>query len=265
MLHTFQFSLNNPDKNVGTVYLPTSDCLNIPVIIYCHGWGGSRQLNPSTNLLMQKVTSSRKAGFVTFDFFGCGETGGDYTQMTYSRWKDNLSDIVDWVTKQSWANKERIGFFAISSGTTAALRLAMECKGLAFIISVATCISTHIGMSTGGPGKIFADHIESLMNGGTAELFGVSFGIDFFKDTISNAPIMRMNDIKCPVFFLQGEADNPFRRSDAKMGFEFMQKTNQPAKYKEIKGGDHALDNRPEECVASVMNWLGEIAVIDSP
>lgn len=260
MAYTFDFRIDKGDKNTGTVYLPNESAKKLPVIIYCHGLGSDRQLNPSTKALFDKVLSG--AAIVTFDFYGGGETGGDFRQMTYTRWKNNLADILDWVYEQNWANKNKIGCFAFSSGTTAALRLAQEDNRLSFVISIATCISTNIGMGKGGPCKLLVDNLEGLLTGNTVEIFGVDYGIDYYIDTISNAPIYNMSKIKCPVYFLQGGSDNIYRRTDAKIGYELMQKNNLLSSYHEITNGNHELDNYPGECADKAINWLCEVGIL---
>lgn len=255
MPYSFDFTINSGDKNKGTVYLPNQNSTNQPTIVYCHGWKGDRQLEPSAKVLCEQAMLHNIA-FVTFDFFGCGETGGDYRNMTYKRWQNNLSDIIDWIQHQTWANPNKIGCFAISSGSTAALRLAQEDSCIQFIISVATCISTHIGMDVGGPGKQLVDYLEDLVAGKSAKLFGIDFGLDFYLDAVGNAPIHKMQEIKCPVYFLQGAADNIFRRTDARIGHEIMSKNNLPSHYYEISGGNHSLNNVPDECAFEVIKWL---------
>jgi alpha-beta hydrolase superfamily lysophospholipase len=254
---TYDFRLTTGDLNVGTVYLPDEDALNIPVVVYCHGWGGRRQLWTPTQALCD---NAMKAGIalVTFDFFGCGETGGDYKQMTHTRWKDNLSEIVSWVQSQSFSNNDKIGCYAFSSGSTVALRMAAEDQRLAFIISVGTCISTHFGMGSGGPARLLADNLDGLISGGTANIFGIDFGIEFFVDTISKAPIHSMYKIKCPVLFLQGTADNPFRCADAKMAYDLMtlDKSHGKTTYMPLEGGAHELDNMADEAMSIVFKWL---------
>ncbi len=254
---TFNFKLTTGDMNAGTVYLPSEDISNAPVIIYCHGWGGKRQLWTPTQMLCDKAMNEGVA-LVTFDFFGCGETGGDYSKMTYTRWKNNLSEVVSWVAAQSFSNRSKIGCYSFSSGTTVALRLAAEDERLSFIISVGTCISTHISMGSGGPAKLLADNLSRLLSGGTAKLFGIDFGIDFFVDTISNAPIHSLDKIVCPVLFLQGTADNPFRCADAKMGYDIITYDNRHSKSKYIsfEGGTHELDNVAGEAINTVFAWL---------
>ena len=254
---TYDFRLSTGDKNVGTVYLPQEGVANIPVIIYCHGWGGRRQLWTPTQALSDRAMKEGIA-LVTFDFYGCGDTGGDYSLMTYTRWKNNLSEIVSWVKSQPFSNKNKIGCYAFSSGTTAALRLAAEDKSIAFIVSVGTCISAHIGMGKGGPAKILADNLNGLLSGETAEIFGVNFGIDFYLDTVSKAPIHYMDKMGCPILFLQGTADNTFRCADAKMAYDLMTRNNPQAKaaYIPMEGGTHELDNMADEATRIAFEWL---------
>jgi pimeloyl-ACP methyl ester carboxylesterase len=254
-LYTFDFRLSAGDKNAGTVYLPSEDPVCLPVMIYCHGWGGSRKLWEPTEKLCERAMKENIA-FVAFDFFGCGETGGDSGKMTYGRWKDNLSDILNWIFKQTFTDKSRIGCYAFSSGSTAALRLSAEDERLSFVISVGTCLSTHIGMNGGGPAKLFAENYNYLSSGGTVKFFGADLGIDFYIDVLSKAPIHMMNKIKCPVLFLQGTADNVFRCADARMGYEIMKHAGLSAAYIELEGGSHGLDNMSDAAAGHVFNWL---------
>jgi pimeloyl-ACP methyl ester carboxylesterase len=254
-MFSFNFKLESGDLNTGTVYLPNETTLNAPVIVYCHGWGGNRQIGSPIDKLCERAMKENIC-IVTFDFFGCGETGGDYSYMTYTRWMKNLSDVLSWVASQPFSNENKIGFFAISSGTTAALKLAAVDTRPAFIISIATCISTHFGMNTGGPSKLLAENLEKLTSGGTATIFGVDFGIDFYIDTVKNAPIYSMGKIKCPVLFLQGTADNTFRCADAKIAHDLMKYDNLNSTYIEIKDGNHSLDNMADIAIENTFNWI---------
>ncbi|NOY57777.1 MAG: hypothetical protein GXO75_02435 [Calditrichaeota bacterium] len=256
----YDFQLENGDKNVGTVYLPDFSDRELPVVIYCHGWRATRRLFPSAQMLCTSLLT-QPAAMVTFDFFGCGDTGGSPGEMSYGRWVSNLRYVFDWVAKQDWSDNKKIGCFSISSGTTVALRFAETSNDLAFVVSVATCLSVHMNMPN-GPGKVFIDNFDSLVNGGTADVFRVPLDIHFFKDFIGKAPIHNLQSITCPVFFLQGSADNIYRRTDAWIGHEVMQKNNLSSKYLEMPDGNHGLDNVSEQCAGEIIEWLREIHVL---
>src|SRR5665213_2122379 len=185
------FRLNANDKNIGDCYLPDLFTGKLPVIIYCHGWGASKKLDKAPLALSNAITDLNMA-MVSFDFFGAGETGGDFNQMSYGRWESNLADVFEWVSGQDWADSEKTGCFGISSGTTAALRFAEKSGKLAFVISVATCLGLYEGMHLGGPAKILVDNLDTLIRGDGAVFFENEFDINFFKDLISGAPIYNL-------------------------------------------------------------------------
>jgi len=63
----------------------------------------------------------KEIALVTFDYFGCGGTGGDYRQMTYRRWKENLACVITWVSGQPFADMNKLGCYGFSSGSTSLL------------------------------------------------------------------------------------------------------------------------------------------------
>lgn len=261
-MFTYDFKLSTGDLNVGTVYLPSKSANNLPVLIYCHGWGW-RRFEKERNLCYPSLQFCDRAigenmAFVIFDFFGCGETGGNYSDFTYSRWKSNLADVISWVESQPFADKRKIACYGTSSGSTAVLRLIAEDNRVCAAISNASCITHHFAMNEGGPAKRFAENAETLVNGGTFMAVGIDFGLDFYVDTISKAPMHTMDKIRCPVLFLQGQEDGIYRRLDALLGYELMMKAdcdNRTA-YIPIEGGNHDLDNMPETATDKVFEWL---------
>ena len=62
-MFSFDFQLTTGDKNIGTVYLPHEHATNLPVIIYCHGWGGSRYLGLTVAALREQMNCA----LVAFD------------------------------------------------------------------------------------------------------------------------------------------------------------------------------------------------------
>jgi uncharacterized protein len=257
------FQVPNGDRNVGTLYLPDSNDGACPVMILCHGWAGDRQHGAFRQALCSTLTD-RGMAVVSFDFFGCGDTGGEYTDMTYGRWARNLADVHTWAAQQPWADSTRIGCLGISSRSTAALRFAHQAADCAFAISVATCLGLYISMPN-SPARSYVQETEELLGGGQAPVFGMLFPLAFFRDFVEHAPIYDVHEIACPVLFLQGSEDNPFRRSDAWLGYQLRHRAGTPVEYVEVEGGDHGLGARAEESTAIVVSWLQGIHVLPRP
>jgi dipeptidyl aminopeptidase/acylaminoacyl peptidase len=181
--------------------------------------------------------------------------------MTYGRWTENLAAVHGWVERQDWADPSRIGTLGISSGTTAALRHALGQPRSAFVISIATCLGLYISMPR-SPARTFVENTEALLAGERRIVFDIAFPEVFFRDFVEGAPIFTVASIECPVFFLQGTKDNPFRRSDAWLGNELRRYAGKPVTYREIEGGDHGMDQKAEEGASAVVSWLTNIGVM---
>jgi predicted acyl esterase len=259
MTEVADFKLTIGDKNVGTVYRPQGPG-PFPVFIYCHGSHGGRQLDASLTALMEGLTAKGMA-LVAFDFYGCGDTGGDYNGMTYARWTANLAEVFAWISAQDWALKTAIGCMGYSSGSSAALRFAAGNPSLRFVISLATVLGAHHSMLGGGPGRQLAVHWDELQAGGKAQLADDHFPLAYYKDLMGYQPIQEMKRIHCPVFFLEGSADNPYRRADGWLGHLLHQRDGFPSKYLEIQDGDHGCFNLGEERNQVIFDYLKELGV----
>jgi uncharacterized protein len=260
-MHSTSFQLADGDRNVGTMYLPASPPVCGSVLIVCHGWQGDRTLTPFTTELVERLTAHGMA-VVTFDFFGCGDTGGDYAEMTYGRWAEDIAAVFAEVASWDWVDATMIGCLGISSGSTAALRFARAERHVAFVISVASCLGLYINMPR-SPARTMSESLEILLAGGSAKVFDTSFPLAFFSDFVEHAPLYELQAVACPVLFLQGTEDNIWRRTDALIGNTIRQKYNMPTALVEIAGGNHGLDSRPSESVDALLDWLQGRSVLE--
>ena len=202
--------------------------------------------------------------FISFDCFAGGKTGGDYGEMTYARWVQNASDILDYAVLQPFCDAGNIGVVGLSCGSTVGLRLALQDKRIKYVDCIATCLTVHIGMSGGGAAKCFVDNFDALLAGERCNLFGVDFNKEFFIDDISNAPVHALHEgsITCPVLFQQGLLDNAYRISDARLGYDLMNRKKLHVKLIEYPGGGHGLNEVADKATEDLFAWLKEMAII---
>jgi hypothetical protein len=86
--------------------------------------------------------------------------------------------------------------------------------------------------------------------------------IFFLKDGVGGAPIYRLHTVGCPILFLQGGADNVFRRSEARLGYELLRSHGLPTAYHEIEDGDHVLGNVAQDATRLILTWLRECVLL---
>ena len=252
-----QFHLDNPDRNLVKVVRPEEVGGPLPVVICSHGWRGR---SSDREALQRLDYLNVPMAVVAFDYFGCGETGGDWTDMSYGRWTDNLEAVFDWVLAQDWADKGRVGLDGHSSGTTSALRLAARRPDVAFVISKASALGLFISFPN-VPGRILAENFETLAAGGTAEIFGHPMKLAFYLDFLSRAPLYFLEQVNCPVLLLQGKDDGLSRRSDAWMAHEGLRKAGKVSELIEFEGVGHGFGNVPDIHRIAI-DWLGRVGIL---
>jgi len=228
-----------------TAYLPTTQT-RVPILVVCHGWGGNRRLWRLPERIKNKVIK-RGMGVVAFDFFGCGESYGDYRDMTYGIWAQNLCDVLDYLKAADFCDASRLGVLGFSSGSTAIFRAAMRCMP-AYMISVATCVTPNIGMAEGGPYKALESGAESTV------FLGKEVRRGFFADCIDNSPDKYIDKITCETLIMQGGGDNDYRITDARLASRLIEHS----KLIIYEGGTHSLDNCATEATNDVLMWFYE-------
>ena len=245
------------------LYLPEEGNGPFPVVLYCHGWGGCRDI-PDTLRPLRKALLAAGCAFASFTFEGSGKNGADLLPyITYTRLTEQLNGVIEALRARPEIDAARIGCFAVSSGTVPALRLASTPgKAPAFVVAVAACVSPQIDMPHGGAAKIVSEHLHDLAAGGRALLFGVPYGEAFLRDVLENAPMHTMHRVSCPVFFLQGGKDNAYRRADALLGTFLLQEAEKPVEYKELVNGGHVLNGAEDVCAEETLAWLRRVCIL---
>ncbi len=233
----------NIDGIAATAYFPQDDKNICSAMVVCHGWGGNRRLWRLPEKIKNKAVKRGMAVF-SIDMYGCGDSKGDYRDMTYALWSKDVATAVRYARVKY--DIDKVGVFGFSSGSTAAFRCAAEISEPDFIISVATCVTPNIGMSEGGP---YAD-IPAYKK--TRVFMGREVGRGFFVDCVNNSPDKKLCELNVPTLILQGNGDNEYRIADAELAARKI-KNSLLIKY---DGGTHSLDNCATAAANDSVFWL---------
>lgn len=256
------FRLKDGNKNFCRLYLPHKDAKNIPVIIYCHGWthrllGGGRIVGGSPKVLRDYAIKNGMA-FLAFDNYGEWRTRGSNRYFSHARWGEGVNAVYDYIIQSGLSHSGMIGCFGISSGTTAAFRMEQKENKLAFIVSVATCISNNI-ISMGGPKQFYLDNKKLLDSGKTIKYCQKKVSKIFFDDDKDNLCIDNMDKIQCPVLFLQGSKDNERRKKDALDGYEILNNLGKQTEHYVVEGGNHGLTRHGIICAEKTITFIKKV------
>src|SRR3989338_7186738 len=123
------FSNSKGNKICGILSNPTSE-LSTPVIILCHGFTTSK--NNFTNTKLEKMFNEQKISTFRFDFFGHGESEGNFEDITISEAVDDISNAIRLLKNLGYS---KIGIVGSSFGGMAALLVASKIDDL-FVLAL---------------------------------------------------------------------------------------------------------------------------------
>lgn len=105
------------------LHLP--DRVPAPAVVLCHGFGGSRMEFANIFVDLARLLTERGLAAYRFDFAGCGESDGDFADLTVSDQVDQAGAALELVKAHSAVDAERMSLMGMSlGGLTASLAAA---------------------------------------------------------------------------------------------------------------------------------------------
>ncbi|MFH0958665.1 MAG: alpha/beta fold hydrolase [Pseudomonadota bacterium] len=111
----------------GKIFFPAArPNMLYPVVVICHGIPGSGNPRPSSDTgyesLAEMFTSLGLAA-VIFNFRGCGDSGGDFDMMGWTR---DLGMVLDKILNTPFLDPTRVVLLGFSGGGAAAIKVAAD-------------------------------------------------------------------------------------------------------------------------------------------
>lgn len=88
---------------------------NMPAVVICHGFTGSRQLDSHAKPLA-KTLAQHGITSIAIDFAGSGESEEPFTAYTPANMRDDITSAITYLTDTVGADPERIGLLGHSMG-----------------------------------------------------------------------------------------------------------------------------------------------------
>jgi pimeloyl-ACP methyl ester carboxylesterase len=234
------------EKLVGLEAGPSIGTEKYPAIILVPGFGVTKE---EYGLFDSLAESLSKEGFLVyrFDFSGCGESEGDYSETSLSKLKSDLSNIIEFVKSQLKADSSKIGILGQSFGSSVVVAIEPKVKCLVLTGSIAhpkEVLSRLFGSGYNPDG--ISTRIKS--NGRVTKMKP-----GFWKDFENYRLLDSIKQIHCPILFINGGEDGSVPVSEAE---EYFAKANPPKQKILIDGANHNFRNRQDEVGKVVLNWF---------
>ncbi len=128
-MNTLQVSMKNRKGHTlrGIATLPDSRGAH-PCVLLLHGFTGSVSGYKYLNTRIARRLAEAGIGCVRFDFFGCGESDGEFEDMSFTGLYEDAEDMFNWMAQQSFADKEKLFLSGQSLGGYVAASTAPKIK-----------------------------------------------------------------------------------------------------------------------------------------
>lgn len=224
-----------------------------PLIITCHGFTGSKE---GSGRALDMAGDLANLGFnsLLFDFAGCGQSEGDWENISLSGQIADLEAVVEWCRRQGFT---KIILNGRSFGGTTVLCYAARDKSIAAVCTWAAVARL---------ANLFESRVrETEVHGGNpddlvtlkGEEGAVSLKKRFFLDLRKHYPLEAAAALTPrPLLLIHGSDDQSVPLEDAKLLY---QQAAQPKQLSVIEGADHRFSEHLEEVWAAFFNWLTRI------
>lgn len=219
-----------------------------PVVVVCHGFTGSKEGRGKAvemaQFLFQKGYSS-----LLFDFTGCGESGGNFIDLTLSGQVGDLACAVDFCLENGLGPVFTLG--RSFGGTTAICQAALDSRvsGVCTWAAPASLMDLFLGFTDE---ELPADEEAPVTLAGAEGI--IHLKKSFFTD-LSKYGVPRCASLISPrpLLLVQGTKDEVVPPPEASIIFNG---ARDPRELFFVEGADHQFSAHYSEVWQIVLNWL---------
>ncbi len=110
-----QFKNRNGHTLRGIVTLPDTEG-KVPFVVHLHGFAGSCSGYKSMYTHLSRALAAQGIGSARFDFYGNGESDGEFEDMSFDGLHTDAQDIFAWAAQQPYVDSEKMFLSGQSMG-----------------------------------------------------------------------------------------------------------------------------------------------------
>ncbi len=239
------------EKLVGIETIPSTDKGKYPTVILAHGFGANKEESGMFDNIAKNLSETGVLVF-RFDFSGCGESEGDFSETSLSKLKSDLSEILEFVKSQPTVDTSRIGILGQSLGTAITVTLEPEVKCLIMMGSTPYPKEALI--------KLFEEGYNPKGVSTRVKPSGTITKVKahFWKDFDNHRLLESIRNIYCPILFIHGEKDDKAPISEMETYFK---NANKPKEKTVIEGADHGLRPNLDKAYKIIVDWFNKYLI----
>jgi len=236
----------------GMLHLPSAVLEQpAPGVVFFHGFTGDRMESHWMFVKCSRALAQAGVASLRFDFYGSGESDGEFREMTLSREIADGRGAVTILRGQTGIDPERVGLLGLSMGGAVAATLAPSVQAKAVVLWSALAHTARLR-------DLIKQSVRKIPGKPAAmEYDAREINPRFIEDALKVEPIRHLARYKGPTLIIHPEKDEVVPASHAR---DFFQAAGAEAKEVAIiAGADHVYTSFPweQEVIARSVEWFG--------
>lgn len=217
-------------------------------VLNLHGFSGSRSGYKYAHTHMARMLAQNGISSARFDFYGCGESDGEFEDMTFTSTLEDTEDLYNWLKTQVFVDADNIILSGQSMGGMVAASAAPKIQPRALVL-----MCPGAGMWYG-----CKERADEMKNKGIefADVEGLRFSTAFNYDLAKYNPFDDAKGYNGKTVIIRGTKDNLVDEGTCRKYIEGYK----DCQYIEIDGGNHnfASISARQGCEDAVLNFCKE-------
>ena len=233
----FEITNASNEKLVCIEVLPTKEPNSpLPAVILCHGFAYFKEEDGIFTSLAKRLAAKGYAVYY-FDFSGCGESEGNYTNTSLTKLTRDLRRVHEEITGLSYIDGDSISLVGQSFGTSVVI--AAQILNVVRVVLCGAFVDPYVLLSGLFDVGDFNEH--GISTRGRSDGRVTTIGPQFWQDLKSYQLENLIEKFDCPILFVHGKLDNIVPMSNM---WPLLQAAKHPHGPIVLEKSDHGL--RPE-------------------
>lgn len=205
-------TIRSGEKNLsGALHLPDYTRNEIPLIIFIHGFVGSKVGEHRLFVKAARYFTERGYGVFRFDFSGCGESDGDYADVTVTNQLQEVQDVIDYVSIIRGIDKERVTVIGHSLGGAIASMTAAKDPRVKQLLLWSPVGKPYEDVT----GILGPKAVREITKEGRHDYQGFMISKKFIQDLKKHQPLEAIRSYRGPAHIIHAKADEQIPKEHA--------------------------------------------------
>lgn len=227
-----------------------------PGVILFHGFTGNKIEPHRIFVKIGRKLASSGINVLRFDFYGSGDSEGEFIEMTFTGEVEDAFTAVDFLKQQAYIDPYRIGILGLSMGGGIASYVAgsrSDIKSVVLLSAVSSLVSLADRIRTQYPE-------DKLRSDGFVDYLGWQLGVRFIEELPNISPVDKIKNFSGPVLIIHGSKDELVPVDAAYTYHNALKERNAETKLLVLEGADHTFNSViwEKQVIDNVLDWFSK-------